>query len=183
MLNTSILTAVLASALLAGQNAAPNWQSNYSQAAQQGAQQKKPLAVVFGSGANGWEKISRDGSPASEAKQLLASKYICVYVDTTTPAGQKLAKDFDITGGVGMVLSDRTGAVQAFWHQGDLANQSLVQYLQKYSDSQRVVSTTETATTTRLSFYPSDANGTVINGTSGVPADYCPSCNNYRGRR
>ncbi len=38
-MNTSILTVVVAGALLAGQNAAPNWQENYSQAQLQGTQQ------------------------------------------------------------------------------------------------------------------------------------------------
>ena len=62
---------------------------------------------------------------------------------------------FEIRRGQGVVLSDRTAATQAFWHQGQLSNQSLTRYLQKYGDDQTVVRTTETVNMSRTSFYPS----------------------------
>jgi hypothetical protein len=181
-MNTSILTIVLASTVLAGQSAAPAWQTNYSQAQEKAAAQQKPLAVFFGSGANGWVKAVSDGSPAAEVKNVLADKYICVYADTATPAGKKLAQDFAITANSGVVIGDRTGSFQSFWHQGSLSNQNLTRYLQKYADPSVVVRTTETAGSSRTSFYPpSSSEGNW--GSSPFEPSYCPSCSNARSRR
>jgi hypothetical protein len=179
-MNTSFLTAVLASALLTGQNATPTWQPDYAQARQEAAAQKKPLAVVFGSGANGWTKVVRSEGPSPDVTKLLSDKYCCLYIDMATPAGKKLAASFAITSEVGMVISDRAGMTQAFWHQGDLTNSSMVSCLERYSNPQIAIRGTET--TTRTSFYPTSAseetNWGAVSGGS-----YCPSCNNVRGRR
>jgi hypothetical protein len=164
-------------------NAIPVWNTSYNQA-QKIAAQKKPLAVVFGSGANGWTKVVREAAPASEVMQLLADKYICVYVDTASAMGKKSAQDFGVTGSVGLAISDRAGSLQAFWHQGDLTNQNMAYFLQKYSDPQFVVRSTGTATSTRTSFYPPlESSGNYDDGASQFLPGYCPSCNNARGRR
>jgi hypothetical protein len=157
-MNTSILTIVLTGAWLAGVNAAPTWQHDYRQAQQQASAQKKPLVVVFGSGANGWTKVIREDAPSPEAKQLLIDKYVCMYVDTASHAGKRFAQDFDISGSTGVVISDQVGTSQAFWHQGDMADKTLVRYLQKYADPQVVVNGTETVNTSRTSFYPTSAS-------------------------
>lgn len=181
-MSVSFLSVVLTSAVLAGQGSTPSWQTSYSQAQEIGAAQKKPLAVVFGSGSNGWTKIAREATPGEEVSKLLAEKYVCVYVDTTTPAGKKLAQDFAVTQATGLILSDRAGSLQAFWHQGDLPSQSLASYLRKYSDPQVVVRGTETAS--RTSFYPADGAADSNWGTSSpFGSSYCPNCNNVRGRR
>ena len=176
-MNTSILTMVLTGALLAGQNAAPSWQTSYSKAHQQGVQLQKPLVVVFGSGGNGVAKLIGDGTAAAEVNQLLADKYVCVYIDTTSAAGKQLAASFEITGGVGMVISDRTGSLQAFWHQGDMTSQQMVRSLQKYSMTDRVIRSTENGSTVRSSFYPSEVSQGGIPGLSLPGSSYCPTCN------
>jgi hypothetical protein len=156
------------------------WQPSYVQGQKMSMEMKKPLAVAFGSGANGWTKLVRDAAPAAEITQVLADKYVCVFVDTATPAGKKMAEEFGFTQPTGIVLSDRTGSVQAFWHQGDMTNQSMETYLTKYADPNVKIQRTETASTSRTSFYPStEAEGTW--GMSG--SSYCPSCGNVRGRR
>ncbi|MBI3822791.1 MAG: hypothetical protein HY289_08940 [Planctomycetes bacterium] len=152
-MNTSILTIALASALLVGNNAAPSWQTSYTAAQTQVTAQKKPMVVVFGSGANGWAKLVRAEAPALEVSRLLAEQYVCVYVDTSAPQGQKLASDFGIAGGVGLVISDRSGESQAFWHQGDMSNDNLSQYLKKYADPTVAVQRTETTGSARTSYY------------------------------
>jgi len=185
LMNTSILTVVLTSALLAGQSGTPSWQNDYTQAQQQGSAQKKPLVVVFGAGPNAWAKVVRESAPSADMTKLLADKYVCVYVDTATPAGKKLAQDFGINGSVGMVISDRQGSSQAFWHQGDMTNQTVLQYLQKYSNPDVVVRTTETMARSRTSFYPS-SEGEMNWEAVGTGSSYCPSCSgggNVRSRR
>jgi Protein of unknown function, DUF255 len=182
LMNTVFASVVLASALLAGQNPNPAWQTDYSQAQEQASMQKKPLVVVFGSGANGWTKVVRDSTPSADVTKMMSEQYVCVYVDVANPAGRKLAQAFSIQGDTGIVISDRSGLSQAFWHQGNMTNQSMVQYLQTYADPTVVVRTTETtATRSRTSLYPpgeSDGNGGNVGSGS-----YCPSCNNARSRR
>src|ERR1700722_5025739 len=102
-MNTSILTVVLGSMLIAGENASVSWQSSYSQARLDSSAQNKPIAVVFGSGSNAWTKVVRDAEPAPEVTRTLADNYICVYVDTSSSGGKKLAGEFGITGDVGLV--------------------------------------------------------------------------------
>jgi hypothetical protein len=162
-MNTTILTVVLTGMLLAGQNGTPTWQNDYSKAQEQAAGQKKPLVVVFGSGTDGWVKVIRE-APTPDLTKLLADKFVCVYVDTATPAGRKLAQDFDISGNLGLVISDQVGTSQAFWHQGDMTNKNMVHYLEKYGDPRVPVRGTETVNALRTSYYPP-------NGSQGnVPA-------------
>jgi hypothetical protein len=161
-MNTSILTVVLAGAMLAGQNGSPTWQTDYTTAQRVGAQQQKPVLVVVGNGANGWQQAIPNAS--AHVTQLMAQKYVCVYVDTATTNGKLLAYSLEIHG-AGLVISDRTGSYQAFWHQGDMTSDVLAQVLARYSDPNSAVRTTET-NTSRTSFYPS-------NGFQ--PANYAPT--------
>jgi hypothetical protein len=121
---------------------APSWSQDYTAARKQAIGEKKPLAVFLAPGKGAWDKIGQDGVSA-DANNVLASKYVCVHVDTSTSAGKVLAAAFEIPSGLGIVISDRTGDVQAFRHEGDLANQDLVRYLSTYSDPNRVVVATE----------------------------------------
>jgi len=158
------------------------WVNNYHQAQEMGLAQRKPLAVVFGNGPNGWSKTN----PSATVEGLLADNYVGVYIDTASPEGKKLADSFAINGNTGLVLSDRTGGSQAFWHQGDLSNQQMVSYLTKYADPQVALRGTETVNSSvRQSNYPS-ANYAPVDFTgqaSPFGSSYCPSCNNARGRR
>jgi hypothetical protein len=56
-----------------------------------------------------------------------------------------------------MVISDRAGSHQAFWHQGDMSNQDMARCLETYADPRMVVQTTAPATTSRDSSYPAQA--------------------------
>jgi hypothetical protein len=129
------------------------WENNYVNAQQHALEQKKPLVVLFGSGANGWTALRGD-SPQSEAARLISQHYVCVYVDTSNSVGKQLAQNFALSQGAGLVISDRNGSTQAFWHQGDMEQATLIPYLQKYADPLVVVNTTETVNTVRASYYP-----------------------------
>ena len=83
---------------------------------------------------------------------LLADNYVCLYVDTEHIAGRELAASFEM-GGPGLVISDGTGEVQAFRHEGDLSNNRLLKYLQRFSDPDRVVMVTETNPAPAVSYY------------------------------
>src|SRR4051794_12371618 len=102
-MNTALFLAAVLSATTAASPTTPTWNGSYVQA-QDEAAGKKPLAVVFGSGQEGWAKLVR----SEESKKLLAEQYVCVYVDVATEGGKKLAQSFAINGETGVVLSDRT---------------------------------------------------------------------------
>src|SRR5262245_62068454 len=114
------MNTALISLALAGILTAPSWQTSYPDAQQRAAAQRKPIAVVFAPGPFAWSKVIRDPSPAPTVSKLLTDQYVCVFVDTHTPEGQNLARNFEIAADRGIVLSDRSGVRQAFWHQGDL---------------------------------------------------------------
>src|SRR5205823_3854512 len=131
----------------------PTWSTNYQAARQEGATTGKPLAVFLGTGKTGYEKLVRDGGELSAAtRRHMVSHYICAYADTSTESGKRLAEAFEMPGGQGIILSDRTGTVQAFRHEGTLSNADLSAYLERYA-GERAISTTETADSLRGSSY------------------------------
>ncbi len=134
-----------------------SWQTDYASAQRQAANQGKPLAVVFGEGPNGWKQLS-GGTLSEAAADTLAKQYVCCYVDTTTPAGQTLARGFEMTGPVGLVISDHSGQLQAYWHDGTLPADLLANRLRQYSDPQRAVNRTDVGTpVSPVSYYPPQA--------------------------
>jgi hypothetical protein len=122
----------------------PTWMSDYNAARKLGREQKKPLVVIIGNGEAGWNGLSRKGTLSKEARRLLATEFVCVYADTKAKEGQQLAASFDMPQGPGVVISDRKGELQAFRHEGDLANGTLLRYLRRYADPEFVARVTET---------------------------------------
>jgi hypothetical protein len=143
-------------AALAVMIAAPSaaWESSYSQGQKQAAAQQKPLVVVFAPGSNAWTKVVKGENPSLDVGKLLAESYVCVFVDTATDSGKQLATNFALQADKGLVVSDRAGGTQAFWHQGDMTNDQMLHYLGKYADPNVVVQRTETVNAPRSSFYP-----------------------------
>jgi hypothetical protein len=121
----------------------PLWLDDYSQACKQCGKLEKPLAVFIGSGQKGWNRISQDGQLSPETKEILAKSYVCVYLDANRNGGQELATAFEMPNHLGIVISDSSGRLQAFRHEGEMKNESLMRNLQRYADPQRIVSSTE----------------------------------------
>jgi hypothetical protein len=147
------------------------WQRDYAEARKVAQAEKKPLAVFIGSGAGGQEKVSRDGKIGPEVEKTLADSYVCLYVDASTAEGQKLAAAFGNTGGVGLVLSDRSGDVQAFSQQGDIAAADMSRVVKQFADPNVMVRTT--VTNAQLSMYPPNgsfgnyAGSAILYGSQG----------------
>jgi hypothetical protein len=154
---TSILVFALTGSV-AADAASLTWQNDYVMARSQVQREGKPLAVFIGLGESGWEKVGKDNALSNEVKRVLANKYTCVYVDSKTDEGKRLAKDFEMPGGLGLVISDKTGDLQVFHHQGTLSNEALATYLVRYADPNRVVQTTDSHSSSRTSYY-SGPNG------------------------
>jgi hypothetical protein len=132
--------------------------------------------VIFGSGSNGCDKLCRDGEMSEEVEKKLGDNYVCVYVDVTTPAGKKLASEFAITRGVGMVLSDRTCNLQAFHHDGDISKADLDRWVTRFADPNVTVRSTMTNDSAQVSMYPPDGSS-----TGSTLGGYAPIGFGYQG--
>ncbi len=95
----------------------------------------------------------------------------------TTPAGRDLARKFEVTSSFGLVISDRTGGHQAFWHEGMLTADALEGYLTKYADPQRPLVTTETSRPASwISYYPQTVVPSIHYSPSYVPSGQAIPC-------
>jgi hypothetical protein len=122
----------------------PQWRNDYTLALKEGQSSKRPLAIIVGSGPEGWDKLGKDGGLDKDVKDLLRSRYVCVYLDTQNERHRHLAEQLELTKGPALVIGDSGGAYQAFRHDGAMNNEDLGRYLRKYSDPERVVARTET---------------------------------------
>jgi thiol-disulfide isomerase/thioredoxin len=122
---------------------AAGWQANYETAQNLVRESRKPLAVFVGSGSAGWNQLLQEGELSKEAGRILATDYVCLYVDVNQTGGKRLAAAFGVTDGPGLIISDASGELQAFRHEGKLAQDALLRHLRKYSDRQRMVRVTE----------------------------------------
>jgi hypothetical protein len=166
---TTMLLVALAG-LPGANDGSPAWQTDYYQAKRQGAEEKKPLAVFIGTGLEGWNKLARDGRLKRDVDQVLAQKYIPVYIDTATPVGKRLAVAMGIETPIGIVISDSKGDLMAFYHEGDLADSDLSRYLARYSDPNRTVEWTESNPGKHASYGCADGScygGVCTTGTCG----------------
>ncbi len=169
-MHTSFVMVALA-ALTAADPAQPTWLTDYRAAQKQCATLKKPIAVVLGTGAKGYEKLVREGTLPAEVSKALASNYVCVYLDTSSSEGKQWAEAFEMSSGRGLVISDRTGDLQAFRHEGDLNASDLADYLKRYGDPSYVVQRTDSGSRTSTSYY----NGGSSSSTTGSPSSYYPA--------
>lgn len=121
----------------------PAWLNDYATAQARVVAVRKPMAVFVGTGKDGWEKVIREGALDPETKKALATKYVCVYVDTNTAAGRSLASAFQVADR-GLIISDRAGTSQAYSLSGDLSGAELAQTLDRYADPDREIQATDT---------------------------------------
>jgi hypothetical protein len=140
MFSTSLATAAVAGLLVSGSLAnQPAWQSDYKKALAQAVQQQKPVAVFIARGGAGHARLVTEGGLGSDATRALRNNYVCLYVDTETTRGQALAGAFQIS--EGLIISDKTGGVQALRHEGTVSQTDLTNYLTRYVNAGQVTQT------------------------------------------
>lgn len=142
--------------------AQPAWQTDYSKARALSVELKKPVAVFLAAG--GSDKLVTGGI-GDDAAKLLKDRYVCLSVDTATPAGRELAAAFRMA--EGLVISDKTGGVQALRHDGAVTKDQLTGYLARFS-TVSTVTTTENRSNVAPVGYP--AVGGCPNGQCGLRA-------------
>jgi hypothetical protein len=133
-MNTSIMGVALAAALFpAHATLAPAWQTDYRTARELGDREHKPLVVVIGSGKTPWANLARAAEQDGSINQTLRSSYVCLFVDTDTTEGQRLAQSFEMSG-PGVVISDRSGEFQAYRRAGEVPAGELASALTSHAD-------------------------------------------------
>jgi hypothetical protein len=121
--------------------------NDYGVGMRRSERENKPIAVFIGSGKKGWENLSQEGKLSKSVQAKLSSDYVCVYIDAKEQ--EELAAAFEVHG-TGLIISSAGGRLQAFRHEGELADEDLEYYLGTYSDRERVVKHT---VDTRRSYY------------------------------
>jgi len=139
MFTTSLTAALLGGLLSSGSLETPKWRTSYQDAAQAAASLRKPIAVFITAGSPA--KLMKEGSLNLETAKLLREGYIPLTVDTGTAAGQQLATTFKMS--EGLVISDRSGGVQALRHAGAVSGAELKGYLKQYAAPTATVITTD----------------------------------------
>ena len=165
--------------------ATPQWASDYQEASRLVEARNRPLLILFAHGKDGWDRVVSGGEPTPQVQQLLASDYVCASIDTSTEMGQRLADRFELPDGTGLVISDRAGAKQAFWHAGRISESDLGAKLRKYADPEVRVETTETlvraTTVTTSSYAPAAAQAAYpVLDSTGVAQPVQPAAPAYQ---
>jgi hypothetical protein len=149
---TSFLAVTLMTAPIVAALESPEWLKNYSAAMEVGQRLRKPVAVFVGSGPQGEAGLVKEGEFSADMLKVLAQSYVCVYLDRSQTANQRLAEDLSIST-AGVVISDRTGTYQAFHHNGTISQADLTQRLRQFADPNLVVSNTVSNAIQRVSYY------------------------------
>ena len=138
MIFTTSLAAFALSGLLAASiPGQPAWTTDYRQALSAASEFRKPIAVFITKGSQ--TQLTKGEGLSADAAKLLKDGYVALHVDTTTESGRKLAASFDMT--EGLIISDKTGGVQALRHAGTVTPTELNGYLAKYAGTQPVMTT------------------------------------------
>ena len=174
---TSLAAFALSGLMSSALPAQPAWTSDYRQALGAASEFRKPIAVFITKGDRG--QLTK-GEGLGEAAKLLKDGYVALHIDTTTEKGQKLAKSFDLT--EGLIISDKTGGVQALRHTGTVSPAELSGYLTKYAGTEAVTTTDYRATgmAAPAAAYPVQQQYAPAYRTYGVPnygvRSSCPNC-------
>lgn len=133
MFSTTLAAAALGGLLVSGSiTPQPTWQTDYRTALTLSAESHRPMAVFIAPG--GSDKLVVDGKIGVGAAAVLRQSYVCLAVDTTTPNGQAVAGVFGLN--EGLIISDKSGGVQALRHQGTVTQEDLTKYVTTYADAQ-----------------------------------------------
>jgi hypothetical protein len=111
----------------------PHWNRSYHPAVKLAETAHRPMAVVIGNGAEGWNAICANGTLEPAVAKLLAEHYVCLYVDAGDEDGKVVAAAFEADKLPTLVISDKTAKYQAFRQSGTMTNERLSQTLQRFA--------------------------------------------------
>jgi len=120
-----------------------SWHNSYDTALDRAARDKKPVAIVVGNGLKGLQDITKQGEISKEAYELFDTHFVCVYLDSSTENGKKMAKALAAGSGPALIIGDRSGTNQAFRYKGSLTDEQLKGTLKRFSKVIDVATVTE----------------------------------------
>jgi hypothetical protein len=172
MVTTTLAVLALAGGLSAGNapSPSPSWQKDYAQALAVASSELKPVAVFIGHGTTTPTKMVVDGRIPTEAARLLRDKYVCVFIDTDTPAGKELAGRFAVT--EGLVISGPGGQVQALRHSGAVEGADLTGKLTQYATTGQPATTATTGVVPAAAYQPAPVYQPAVPTYRVAPAYY-----------
>ena len=98
--------------------------------------------------------MTQEGQLSDSVKKILAESYVCVYLDSGSTRHAALIASLAVATGKGLVLSDRSGAIQAFHHDGRMAEAELAKQLQHFAQPNLKIDTTLTNASPTISNNP-----------------------------
>ena len=134
---TSLAAFALSGLMAASIPAQPAWTTDYRQAVGAASEFRKPIAVFITKGSQA--QLTKGEGLSAEAAKLMKDGYVALHVDTNTANGQKLAASFELA--EGLIISDKTGGLQALRHAGTVTPTELSGYLAKYAGTEAVMTT------------------------------------------
>jgi hypothetical protein len=120
-----------------------SWHNDYTSALDRAVRDKKPVAIIVGTGPKGWQEITKKSEISKEAHDLLDEHFVCVYLDASTERGKKMADALNVGSGPALIIGDRSGTNQAFRYKGSLTNDELSSTLKRFSKVSDVATLTE----------------------------------------
>ena len=139
MIHTTLALLALSAGLEQSVPSALKWQPDYAQAMTRASADKKPIAVFIGRGSNAVKRMTADGTISTDAAKVLATSYVCVYLDTDTTSGKDLASRFEMK--EGLVISSPGGSAQAYRYAGAVPKATLTKELTAYATVGQPVTT------------------------------------------
>jgi hypothetical protein len=144
MITTLTVLALAAGYDLGLSPAYPKWQADYAQAITRASEDRKPMAVFIGHGADTLKRLVSEGTLSADAAKLLSASYVCLYLDTDTPVGKDMAGRFEMK--EGLVISSRGGDVQAYRYAGAVPAATLTKELTHYATAGQPTTTISAGT-------------------------------------
>lgn len=168
MINTTLAVLMFAVGMdLSVSPANLKWQTDYTAAMSRASEARKPMAVFIGQGDNIKQMVD-SGTISAEAARLLASNYICVYLDTDTTTGKDLSGRFELS--KGLVISSPGGNTQAYRYAGTVPAATLTQELTHYASAGEPKTTVAAGDAVSGGVVPANYTGLM----GGCPNGRCP---------
>lgn len=123
-------------------SAVPEFQTDYRSAKALAARDHKPLVVVLCTGEAAWKGIVPQGGLNEQSLKTLHDSCVCVFIDIDTDRGQRLATDFEFRHGPALIISDRSGEVQAYRHEGTLTSAEMSDVVRLYATAEGLATQT-----------------------------------------
>ena len=146
----------------------PVWHLDYSEGMKAAAKLDRAVAVFIGRGSA--ESLVREGVLSVEARRLLVSHFVCIFLDQDTEEGKKVADQFAANGQPLLVISDKTRQMQAVRKAGPLSGNEVASLLGAYKAHEMNATPAPTCTG------PSCHSGTCNTCTTSYGSRTCRRC-------